>query len=135
MPETQNMVVVHFRDGRILKGYTYDFNPISETFHVIHAPDDIKVGEVSTSLVKAVFFVKTFEGHNEDHSSSNEFSEDSLKGAAGLKVKNRPMGMHLTERGSLSSRSIRRATTKGFSSFRHRRFQSKHGSEKSARQN
>jgi len=34
MPGIENKVVAHFRDGRIVKGYTYDFHPNKEIFHI-----------------------------------------------------------------------------------------------------
>jgi len=34
MQKIENKVVVHLRDGRIIKGNTYDFNTSKETFHV-----------------------------------------------------------------------------------------------------
>jgi small nuclear ribonucleoprotein (snRNP)-like protein len=82
----ENKVVVRFRDGRMVKGYTHDFNPNRESFHVSEVQEGGTVIEVSTSLLKAVFFVKTFEG-NKDHRGSDEFSMESLKNVPGLKVK------------------------------------------------
>ena len=73
MLKIENKVVVRFRDGRMVKGYTHDFNPDREIFHVTEAQDKGRVIEVSTSFLKAVFFVKTFEG-NKDHRSSDDFS-------------------------------------------------------------
>ena len=86
MPNIENKVVVHFRDGQIVKGYTYDFNPNKETFHVTEAQDPNRVFEVSTSFLKAVFFVKTFEG-NKGHPGSADFSIERFKNTPGLKVK------------------------------------------------
>jgi len=70
----------------MVKGYTYDFNPNRKVFHVTYAREDGKIIEASTSLLKAVFFVKTFEG-NKDHRGPEDFSLESLKSAPGLKVK------------------------------------------------
>ncbi|MBW2039769.1 MAG: hypothetical protein JRI46_09260 [Deltaproteobacteria bacterium] len=86
MPKIENKVVVHFRDGRIVKGYTYDFNPNKDIFHVTEAQHAKEVIEVSTSLMKAVFFVKSFEG-SKDHRRHNDFSMESLKNIPGLKLK------------------------------------------------
>lgn len=86
MQKIQNKVVVHFRDGRILKGHTYDFNPNKDTFHVSDVQNEKKVTEVSTPLIKAVFFVKTFEG-DKNHPNPEDFSLESLKNIPGLKVK------------------------------------------------
>jgi len=82
----ENKVVVRFRDGRMVKGYTHDFNPNREVFHVTEVQEGGKVIEVSPSLLKALFFVKTFEG-NKDHRSNDDISRESLKNVSGLKVK------------------------------------------------
>jgi hypothetical protein len=60
MSET-NKVVVHSLGGKLLKGTTQDFFPNRPLFHVL--PNDGKNGiEVKTKQLKAVFFVKDFEG-------------------------------------------------------------------------
>ena len=82
----ENKVVVRFRDGSMVKGFTHDFNPNKEIFHVTETHDGGKVIEVSTALLKAVFFVKTFEG-NKNHRTTDEFTVESLKNVPGLKVK------------------------------------------------
>jgi len=84
--KVENKVVVRFRDGRLVKGFTHDFNPNREIFRVTEAGDGGKVVEVSTSLLKAVFFVKTFEG-NKNHRGTDDFTVESLKNIPGLKVK------------------------------------------------
>jgi hypothetical protein len=87
MPKIENKVVVRYRDGKMLKGFTYDFNPHKEIFHVTKKTQYAKeVAEVSNSQLKAVFFVKTFEG-NKDHRGPDDFSLDSLETISGLKIK------------------------------------------------
>ena len=86
MPDVEKKVVLRFRDGRIVKGLTYNFKPNREIFHVTEAHDEKKILEVSMSLLKAVFFVKTLEG-NKDHRSPEDFSMESLKNVRGLKIK------------------------------------------------
>ncbi len=87
MPKIENKVVVRFRDGKMLKGFTYDFNPHKEVFHVTMKTQYAKeVAEVSNSQLKAVFFVKTFEG-NKDHRGVDEFSLESLENIPSLKIK------------------------------------------------
>ena len=81
-----NRVVVHFRDGKIVKGYTYDFSPNKDIFHVVDANDKDRVTEISTSQLKALFFVKTFEG-NKKHPDPGDFSMEQFKNSPGLKVK------------------------------------------------
>jgi len=86
MAKIENKVVVRFRDGTLLKGYTYDFLPHRNVFHVTQTQYAKEVIEVSHSSLKAVFFVKTFEG-NKDHRGPEDFSSESLKNIHGLKVK------------------------------------------------
>jgi hypothetical protein len=54
-------VVAHYVDGRILKGTTQDFRPNRPTFHLVPASGKAIV-DVRCADLKAVFFVKTFEG-------------------------------------------------------------------------
>ncbi len=68
------------------KGYTYDFNPNKEIFHVTLAQNKSEIVAVSTSQVKAVFFVKTFEG-NKNHPGPAHFSMETFRNSPGLKVK------------------------------------------------
>ncbi len=86
MPKIENKVVVRFRDGKMLKGYTYDFNPRKEIFHVTKNQYANEVMEVSTLRLKAVFFVRTFEG-NRNHRNLDDFSLETFKNIPGLKVK------------------------------------------------
>jgi hypothetical protein len=54
-------IVVRFADGRTLKGTTQDFFPNRPSFHVL--PTDGSPGiEVRCRELKAVFFVRSFEG-------------------------------------------------------------------------
>jgi hypothetical protein len=71
-------IVLRHLNGRIVKGYTQDFNPNASTFHVRQDPTgasgdkpiDFRIGEL-----KAIFFVKTFEG-NRAHSERRTFVEE-----------------------------------------------------------
>lgn len=58
----QNKVVVHFVDGRLIKGFTSDFFPNKPAFHVEpeQAGDST---EVQVGNLKGVFFVKSFKGN------------------------------------------------------------------------
>ena len=64
MPVIANKVVARFQDGRILKGTTLDFIPTRPHFHI--SPLDAKAGDrgvqVETRDLKALFFVKDFDG-------------------------------------------------------------------------
>lgn len=52
-------VILHFMDGRIIRGYLRSINPAQETI-----PVKTKEGErkVNLSELKAIYFVKTFKG-------------------------------------------------------------------------
>jgi len=62
--------VVKYNDGKIIKGYTTDFNPNRVLFHVLLI-DELQEGgqneqvEVNLNDIKAVFFVKDFQGDKE----------------------------------------------------------------------
>lgn len=57
-----NTVVVHFNDGRILKGTSNDFFPARPSFHLSDAESG-EVTEVSLQEgLKALFFVKSLDG-------------------------------------------------------------------------
>jgi len=56
-------VVVRFSDGKLIKGFTQDFFPNKERFHLI--PADNPPGgaiEVSMKDLKAIFMVRDFIG-------------------------------------------------------------------------
>lgn len=78
MPTIETKVVVHFRDGKTVKGYSYDFTTNKDIFHVSPVKDETQPVEVSTSGIKAVFFVKTFKG-NKGHETHEEFSMQNFK--------------------------------------------------------
>jgi len=86
MEQKAAKVVVRCRDKRIIKGYTFDFSPARDTMHVIDVLDERKVTEVALSEIKAVFYVRTFEG-NPSRAKPKDFSEQSLKGVPGVKLK------------------------------------------------
>lgn len=56
--------MARFADGRILKGITNDFSPMKERFHLFPAGDAAaKAVEVALTDLKALFFVRTYEGN------------------------------------------------------------------------
>ncbi len=55
-----NKVVVHLRDGRLVKGTTANFSPTREMFHVTRV--DGETVEIFLDTVKAVFFVRRLAG-------------------------------------------------------------------------
>ncbi len=58
----QNKIVIHFKDGSIMKGNTSDFFQNKQSFHI--ALLDGKIEEVDVERLKAVFFVKDLKGNN-----------------------------------------------------------------------
>jgi hypothetical protein len=85
MPLIQNKIVIRFADGQMLKGITNDFFPNKETFHVslAGASHGDKPRQISISDLKAIFFVKDFDG-NPDYDEKKEF--DPGKPILGRKI-------------------------------------------------
>jgi hypothetical protein len=84
--DQENKVVVRCRDGRLIKGHTFDFMPNKDIFHVVNPDDPNDVIELSCSDPKAIFFVKSFAG-DPNRSAPKRFTEDELRGVPGLKIK------------------------------------------------
>jgi hypothetical protein len=84
----RNRIVVHFKDGRLLKGYTHDFTPVKDTFHATSEleQDKGKIYEVFCPNLKAIFFVKTLSG-NKDYKEKKRFDEVDTSGLRGIKIK------------------------------------------------
>ena len=60
------MVVARFEDGRMIKGTTQDFAPNKPTFHIYENGDESATAvTVTIDELKAIFFVKSFEGARE----------------------------------------------------------------------
>lgn len=57
-------IVVRYLDGQVRKGTTQDFSPNRDRFH-LHPLEGGGAIEVRTTNLKAVFFVKTFEGDSQ----------------------------------------------------------------------
>jgi hypothetical protein len=57
-----NKIVVHFADGEIRKGATADFSPNKNILH-LSEKESGKVKEINIKDLKAVFFVKSYEGN------------------------------------------------------------------------
>ena len=82
----QNKIVVRYQDGRISKGVTGDFFPNKDLFHLfpVNALPGTKPIKVSIQELKAVFFVKTFEG-NPEYNDKKELEAD--KTVVGRKIR------------------------------------------------
>jgi hypothetical protein len=82
----QIKVILRFLDGRVLKGYTQDFNQTRLSFHFQkNTPENSsdKSMLIDVKDLKALFFVKSFEGHKE-YDERKEFITGDL--AQGRKV-------------------------------------------------
>lgn len=82
-----NRIVAHFQDGRMLKGLTNDFLPGKASFHLLPEggltagkPQEVAVGQL-----KALFFVKTFEG-NRTQRKTNEPASTTVSGGRRIRV-------------------------------------------------
>jgi len=80
-------IVARFQDGHMLKGFTSDFLPTKGTFHLF--PSDSATGakptEVAVGELKALFFVKTFEG-NPSHEEPSDFPADQKSTGRRIRV-------------------------------------------------
>ncbi len=57
-------VVAHFMNGELVKGYTNDFFPKKPSFHLGTSPSE-RGTEVTLKDLKALFFVKDFDGKSD----------------------------------------------------------------------
>jgi len=75
-------VVVHFADHRLVKGFTQDFFPNKQIFHLypVDATEPKDSVEIMIRDLKAIFFVRDFQG-NPKYRERKDFQEaDSLQG-------------------------------------------------------
>jgi hypothetical protein len=81
----QNRTVVRYLDGRVVKGYTTDFLPTKDVFHLTSADNPAaKPLEVRASELKAIFFVKDLAG-NPKHDERKQF--DPSRPPVGRKIR------------------------------------------------
>jgi choline kinase len=85
---TRNKVVAHYNDGRLLKGYTHDFTPARNIFHLTsqEESDFGTIHEIKLSDLKAVFFVKTWRGSLK-YKEKKRFEETDTSHLRGMKIK------------------------------------------------
>jgi hypothetical protein len=64
-----NKVVARYADGRVLKGMTADFFPGKDLFHLspVDGPEAGVPMDIHVPELKAVFFVKDFQGNPDYH--------------------------------------------------------------------
>jgi len=70
LPAAWNRLVVHYADGKLLKGYSQDFHPSRWNFHLwpaVNAPTTERM-LVPMKHLKGVFFVRDFAGDPNRHS-------------------------------------------------------------------
>jgi len=62
-------VVIHYANGKLLKGFTNDFFPNKSSIHVypVDTGRDVKGTAVVVNQLKALFFVKDFAGNPSYH--------------------------------------------------------------------
>ena len=81
-----NKVVARYVDGRMLKGFTNDFTPAKDEFHI--TPEGAAMGDppvpVKREELKALFFVKDFEG-DPKHDEKKDF--DASRTGSGRKIR------------------------------------------------
>jgi hypothetical protein len=86
-----NKVVVHYFDGKIERGYTSDFQPQRDIFHLVvqNTGRDISL-TVKMDDLKAIFFVKDLTGKNKDGPKTIKTFDDEefrYKTMVGKKIK------------------------------------------------
>jgi hypothetical protein len=83
----ENKVVARYRDGKILKGFTHDFNQNKPVFHLSLADNQKEVLEINSCQLKVVFFVKTFEGNKNYRGPAEAILLEKLNKMPGIKMK------------------------------------------------
>ena len=80
-----NKLVLHYADGRILKGHSEDFSPTKPNFDLFQATAETtgKSNRILVQELKGVFFVRDFEGDSQ-YNERKTFSDNERP--AGRKV-------------------------------------------------
>ena len=76
-----NKVVLKYKNQTVLKGKTSDFFPNKTSFHLQETNGEIK--EITIEDLKAIFFVKDFEG---DKNRKDSYSDQIAGGGRKIKV-------------------------------------------------
>lgn len=79
-----NRVVIHYKSGNVAKGMIHDFVPEKSKFHLVHR--DGKIEDIEVESLKAVFFVKSYEG-KKDYQESKGFGKIDPITFRGMKIK------------------------------------------------
>ena len=75
----ENKIVVHMKDGKILKGVTQDFLPSRESLHLLPAEGGGVPVRIRLEDMKALFYVKDYVG-NRDFVARRQFDEAKRAG-------------------------------------------------------
>lgn len=70
-PKLDNRVIARFLDGTLVRGTTFDFASTKTSFHV---DDGRETREIDVADLKALFFVRDFEGDSGYHEKKGFFS-------------------------------------------------------------
>ncbi len=83
----RNKVVARFKDGRMVKGFTLNFSPTKSTFHIAtpKGKNEKSTHEIETEELKAIFFVKKFEG-DKGYKEKKRFEEADDSEVRGQRV-------------------------------------------------
>ena len=84
----QNKIVIRYRDGRTAKGHTADFLATRASFHVVPVGASAEARgtlEIPLAALKAVFFVRDFEG-NKAYQERKAFAPDQRVAGRKLRV-------------------------------------------------
>ena len=74
-------VVVRYLDGKIIKGFSHDFSPNKDRFHVYPADKSSSEGtEIFFRALKALFFVRDFAGDAQYNERKEYTQEDKPSG-------------------------------------------------------
>lgn len=84
----RNRIVVHFKNGKVLRGHTHDFTPLKDSFHLAVEGNEGngKIKDVNLADLKAVFFVKSLTG-NRDYVEKKTFDDVDGNNLKGIKIK------------------------------------------------
>jgi len=85
--EKGRMVVAHFLDGRVLKGTIHDFTPNKTEYHLYEGGQEQRHAvPVNAGSLKALFFVKSFEG-DPSHETDDNFRGTGAHGGRKMRVR------------------------------------------------
>lgn len=75
--EGRGKLVAHFKDGEVNKGFSRDFDPVRESFHLVNWQGEVAVSrEITVEDLKALFHVKTWGREDRHRSRRPGFHED-----------------------------------------------------------